>query len=338
MYEKFITDEVIADMGDCRLTREQKAALKGALFRQLSSFNIQLKGSIIFDGDWDLSNERYIESYINAKRSRGLSENTIETYECVIEQFLKYFGGSIRDVESEHIMMYLNDRSVNKCTTTTLNNYRLYLSSFFSWLHKNEYIQKNPMDKIESIHTVKRYEKPFTDDELYSIKESITDVRDRAILDMLISSMIRVSELVNLDISDVDFDNCECIVYGKGSKERLVYFDKETRRHLLRYLDSRTDRDQALFVTKINRGCCNGPGRISVDSVQRILKKAEKVSGVPNIHPHRFRRTGATNCLNAGMPIESISQILGHADLNTTRIYATTNSKVVEGHYRRIYN
>lgn len=274
----------------------------------------------------NISNEEYMKMFLAAKKIEGCSVRTIQYYEVTIRHFLKHIPTIIRKITTDEIRAYLvNYQKINNCSKVTLDNIRRNLSSFFSWLEEEDYLLKSPMRRIHKIRTKKVVKEIISDEAIEVIRDSCTEARDLALIDLLYSTGIRVGELVRLDIADLDLEKRECVVYGKGDKERRVYFDAKAKIHLQKYLDSRTDNNPALFVT------LDAPyERLQISGVECRLRTIGKKLGMHSIHPHKFRRTLATRAIDKGMPIEQVQKILGHSQIDTTMTYAIVNQANVK--------
>lgn len=223
-----------------------------------------------------------------------------------------------------------NYQQNSNASKVSIDNIRRILSSFFNWLESENYILKSPMRRIHKIKTVKVVKETYSSEVMQIIRDNCTHVRDIAIIDLLASTGMRVGELVLLNRFDIDFNNKECIVFGKGDKERRVYFDSTTKIHLIRYLNSRTDKNEALFVSKLKPY-----NRLQISGVEIVLRKLGKKIGVARVHPHKFRRTLATNAIDKGMPVEQVQKLLGHTKIDTTMQYAMVDQNNVKNSYRK---
>ncbi len=277
------------------------------------------------------TNEEYLQMFLNAKKIEGCSDRTIQYYRVTVERFLKVVQKRIRKVTAEEIRQYLVEyQSVNNCSKTTIDNIRRNISSFFSWLEEEDYILKSPMRKIHKIRAPKIVKTIISDEEIEKLRDACTEMRDLAVVDLLYSTGIRVGELVRLNRKDIDFSERECIVFGKGDKERKVYFDARTKIHLQRYLASRTDSNEALIVG------VNAPfARLNIRGVEIRLRELGRKADVERIHPHKFRRTMATRAIDKGMPIEQVQKILGHSQIDTTMQYAIVSQNNVKESHRK---
>ena len=277
------------------------------------------------------TNEEYLQMFLNAKKIEGCSERTIQYYHVTVERFLKVVQKRIRKVTAEEIRQYLVEyQSVNNCSKTTMDNIRRNISSFFSWLEEEDYILKSPMRKIHKIRAPKIVKTIISDEEIEKLRDACTEIRDLAVIDLLYSTGIRVGELVRLNRKNIDFSERECIVFGKGDKERKVYFDARTKIHLQQYLESRTDSNEALIVG------VNAPfARLNIRGVEIRLRELGRKANVERIHPHKFRRTMATRAIDKGMPIEQVQKILGHSQIDTTMQYAIVSQNNVKESHRK---
>jgi len=273
-----------------------------------------------------IENDGYLIMFLSAKQVEGCSQRTISYYQSTIEKMLSIIDVPIRKITTDVIREYLKEyQKINDCSKLTIDNVRRNLSSFFSWLEEENHILKNPVRRIRKIKTGVTVKEIISDEKIEIIRDACINSRDLAIIDMLYSTGIRVGELVNLDITDINFHERECIVYGKGDKERKVYFDAKTKLHLKKYLNERKDLSKALFVTM------NRPHkRLQISGVEICVRKLGKSLGFDNIHPHKFRRTMATRAIDKGMPIEQVQQLLGHQQIDTTMKYAMVNQNNVK--------
>ena len=272
------------------------------------------------------ANSDYLKLFLDAKRIEGCSERTISYYRVTIDRLLTSIVTPVRKITTEEIRSYLVDyQKINQCGKVTVDNIRRNISSFFSWLEEEDYILKSPMRRIHKIKTKKVVKEVISDETIELMRDQCHQIRDIAMIDLLYSTGIRVGELVNLNISDLNLQQRECIVYGKGDKERRVYFDAKAKIHLQKYLESRTDENPALFVT------LDSPhSRLKISGVEIRLRELGRSLGLHRIHPHKFRRTMATRAIDKGMPIEQVQKILGHSQIDTTMQYAIVNQTNVK--------
>lgn len=274
---------------------------------------------------------KMLKEFLLTKKIEGCTMATIRAYHDVIIKFIDWAPKDVRELTARDIRMYLIEyQESHTISKRTLDGIRLTLSSFYRFLEDEELIPSNPVRKIHKIKSETKIKQPFTDEELEQIRRSALRIRDLAIIDLLYSSGIRISECVGLDIRDIDFVEREMIVFGKGEQERICYFNAKTKIELLEYLKTRTDENTALFVTE------KYPfRRLGRGGIRSMLKEIEQRTGIKDIHPHRFRRTLATNLLDKGMTIEQVQQILGHKKIETTLIYARVNQEATKSNHRR---
>lgn len=279
----------------------------------------------------EIPNVEYLKMFIDAKQIEGCSERTLQYYRVTIEHMLGSIETPIRKITTDEIRGYLVDyQKVNNCSKVTVDNVRRNMSSFFSWLEEEDYILKSPMRRIHKIKTKQPVKETITDEMIEKLRDNCTCVRDLAMIDLLYSTGIRVGELVGLNISDIDFEERECIVFGKGDKERRVYFDAKAKLHLQEYIESRTDDNPDLFVT------LDAPhARLKISGVEIRVRELGRKLNIDKIHPHKFRRTMATRAIDKGMPIEQVQKILGHSQIDTTMQYAIVNQNNVKVSHRR---
>lgn len=273
-----------------------------------------------------ITNTEYLRLFIDAKSIEGCSARTIKYYSSTIEHMLSKIQTPIRKITTEIMREYLVDyQKQRNCSKTTVDNIRRNISSFFSWLEEEDYILKSPMRRIHKIKTKSVVKEVISDEEVEKLRDNCSTLRDLAIIDLLYSTGIRVGELVRLNIADIDFESRECIVFGKGDKERRVYFDAKTKIHLKEYIDGREDNNSALFVS------LNAPyNRLKISGVEIRLRQLGRRLNLKAIHPHKFRRTMATRAIDKGMPIEQVQKILGHSQIDTTMQYAIVNQNNVK--------
>ena len=278
-----------------------------------------------------ISNQEYLKMFLAAKTIEGCSKRTIQYYRLTIEKMLKVMNQPIRKISTDDMRSYLSQyQEWNGCSKVTVDNVRRNISSFFSWLEEENYILKSPMRRIHKIKTNQQVKEIITDEDIEMLRDSCSCKRDLAMIDLLYSTGIRVGELVNLNISDVDFEARECVVFGKGGKERKVYFDAKSKLHLQAYLASRVDNNEALFVT------LDAPhDRLKISGVEIRMRSLGRSNNMTRIHPHKFRRTMATRAIDKGMPIEQVQKILGHSQIDTTMQYAMVNQSNVKSSHRK---
>ena len=279
----------------------------------------------------DITNGQYLKMFLDAKKVEGCSDRTIQYYRITIEHLLDDVDKPIRKFDTEEIREYLSEyQKINNCSKVTVDNIRRNLSSFFSWLEEEDYILKSPMRRIHKIKTKQPVKEVISDEAIEQLRDNRGCVRDLAMIDLLYSTGIRVGELVNLNIKDIDFEARECVVFGKGDKERRVYFDAKAKLHLQEYIDSRNDDNPALFVT------LDSPhDRLKISGVEIRIRELGRKLNLTKIHPHKFRRTMATRAIDKGMPIEQVQKILGHSQIDTTMQYAMVNQNNVKASHQK---
>ena len=278
-----------------------------------------------------INNSEFLKMFMDAKKIEGCSERTIHYYRATIERMLETVSIPVRKITTEDMRTYLSEyQKKNNCSKVTIDNVRRNISSFFSWLEEENHILKSPMKRIHKIKTNQQVKEIITDEDIERLRDKCSCKRDLAMVDLLYSTGIRVGELVNLDIADIDFDARECVVFGKGGKERKVYFDAKAKLHLQDYLKLRTDTNPALFVS------LNAPhSRLKISGVEIRLRELGRKTGLTKIHPHKFRRTMATRAIDKGMPIEQVQKILGHSQIDTTMQYAIVNQANVKSSHQK---
>lgn len=277
------------------------------------------------------SNRELINKFISAKTIEGCSVRTTKYYEATLMKMIEKIDVNVTHISTDDLRMYLSDyQKTSNCSKTNIDNIRRNLSSFFSWLEEENYILKSPMKRIHKIKTDKVVKETFSDETLEQLRDNCSCLRDLAIIDLLASTGMRVGELVKLNINDIDYENRECVVFGKGNKERPVYFDARTKIHLRNYLNSRKDDNKALFVT------LDAPhSRLEISGVEIRLRNLGRRIGINKVHPHKFRRTVATRAIDKGMPIEQVQSLLGHSQIDTTIHYAMVNQNNVKESHRK---
>lgn len=318
MKEAFM-QEVLRRMLPCldnEQLRQLRAAMEGAFQ--------EIEGNVEEIGD-------AAAAFLSAKRIEGCSEKTIAYYGKTIEAMLSAVKKPPQRITTEDLRQYLMDYQMRRhAGKVTIDNIRRILSSFFSWLEDEDYIVKSPIRRIHKVRTVKLVKETYTDEALELMRDQCGNLRDLAIIDLLASSGMRVGELVRLNRDDIDFHERECVVFGKGSRERLVYFDARTKIHLQNYLASRRDSSPALFVS------LRAPHeRLQIGGVEARLRRLGQRLHLPRVHPHKFRRTLATAAIDKGMPIEQLQRLLGHQKIDTTLHYAMVKQQNVKLAHRK---
>ena len=306
------------------LTIEQMKKLQEVILKTFAENTLERK---------NISNEDFLQMFFAAKQIEGCSSRTIKFYKTTLETMFSQIETEVRKITTEEMREYLSEyQKRNNCSNVTIDNVRRNISSFFSWLEEEDYILKSPMKRIHKIKTKKVVKNTISDEAIEKLRDGCKTTRDKAIIDLLYSTGMRVGELVNLNIDDIDLEGRECVVYGKGDKERRVYFDAKSKVHLKEYIDSRADDNPALFVT------LNAPfKRLKISGVEIRLRELGRELKVERIHPHKFRRTMATRAIDKGMPIEQVQKILGHSQIDTTMQYAMVNQNNVKiSHHKYI--
>lgn len=304
------------------LDDEQYEKLNSILVKVLSDYKIEeIKSEIN-----DKSNQHFIDSFLSAKRLEGCSEKTLKYYKSTIEIVLDSINKSIKNITTNDLRNYLtNYQEEHKSSRVTIENIRRILSSFFSWLEDEDFIIKSPVRRIHKVKSATIIKEIYSDESLELMRDNCNNLRDLALIDILSSTGMRVGELVLLNRDDINFNERECVVFGKGDKERIVYFDARTKIHLQNYLDSRNDDNNALFVTL--RKPFN---RITIGGIEIRIREMGKKLDINKAHPHKFRRTLATKAIDKGMPIEQLQKLLGHQRIDTTLQYAMVKQSNVK--------
>lgn len=308
------------------LNNAQTEKLQDVLTHALFSYEVTKS-----DNDANISEQNLVDLFLAAKRIEGCSEKSLKYYESTIMAMLDELHKDVKQIETADIRSYLTEyQARKKSSKITIDNIRRILSSFFSWLEDEDYILKSPVRRIHKIKTGTNIKETYSDEVLELIRDSCTELRDLAMIDMLASTGMRVGEMVLLNREDINFNERECVVFGKGNKERIVYFDARTKIHLQNYFQSRTDDDPALFVS------LQAPySRMSIGGIEVRLRQMGKRLGLNKVHPHKFRRTLATMAIDKGMPIEQLQQLLGHKRIDTTLQYAMVKQSNVKIAHRK---
>ena len=313
-----------------QITQKMESILDENQMRKLQNVLADCLGEAFSEADATVQ-QNVVQTFLAAKRVEGCSEKTARYYDSTIRNVLTAINKNITSITTEDLRVYLdNYQQTSGVSRVTIDNIRRILSSFFSWLEDEDYIQKSPVRRIHKVKTCKTVKETYTDEALEIMRDGSETLRDLAMIDLLASTGMRVGELVKLNRADIDFENRECIVLGKGNKQRRVYFDARTKIHLQRYIDSRNDGNEALFVS------LQSPHRrLEISGVEIRLRKLGKKLGITKVHPHKFRRTLATTAIDKGMPIEQVQRLLGHQSIDTTLQYAMVNQNNVKMSHRR---
>ena len=293
-----------------------------------SLFEYEIAGRTIETED---DSQELIDSFVYAKRIEGCSEKTLKYYRTTIEAMTEAIDKGVRHMQTDDLRAYLTGyQEQHGSSRVTIDNIRRILSSFFSWLEDEDHILKSPVRRIHKVKTATNIKETYTDEELEKMRDNCGELRDLAIVDMLASTGMRIGEMVLLNKADINFNERECVVFGKGDKERVVYFDARTKIHLQNYIDSRTDDEPALFVTLREPHT-----RITIGGIESRLRKFGKSLKIEKVHPHKFRRTLATMAIDKGMPIDQLQQLLGHKRIDTTLQYAMVKQSNVKQAHRK---
>lgn len=327
MKEKFI-QEVTESMSGT-LTVDQMTQLSSTLLQVLSRYTVMEDGDKVQEDI--VSNNRLLEIFLSAKLVEGCSQKTINYYGTTVRQLFRYMPKAVKDYTTDDLRAYLAVyQKKHKASKVTVDNIRRIFSTFFSWLEDEDFILKSPVRRIHKVKTGEQIKETISDENLEVLRDNCKTVRDLAIIDLLISTGMRVGELVKLNRADVNFNERECIVFGKGNKERVVYFNARAKIHLQQYLKSRKDKNPALFVS------LNKPHeRLQITGVELRLRQLGRGLKIPRIHPHKFRRTLATMAIDKGMPVEQVQKLLGHVKIDTTMKYAMVNQTNVKLSHRK---
>ena len=281
------------------------------------------------------NNKDYSSLFISSKRIEGCSERTLHYYKSTIDNVIDRINKNIKEINTEELREYLSYyQEESNCSKVTIDNVRRILSSFFNWLESENYIFKSPMRRIHKIKTTEIVKETYSDETLEQLRDGCSEIRDLALIDFLSSTGVRVGELVKLNINDVNFGDRSCVVLGKGNKQREVYFDARAKLHLQKYLESRSDDNEALFVSLLEPY-----DRLEISGVEIRLRHLGEKLDINNVYPHKFRRTLATKAIDKGMPIEQVQRLLGHKKIDTTLQYAMVNQNNVKiSHHKYICN
>ena len=307
------------------LNNQQLIQLKSILKDLITSSNNVKEGSS------DDNNKILLEKYFAAKRAEGCSEKSLKYYKATLTKALSTIDKNAEEIITDELRNYLtNYQRLHSSSKVTIDNIRRILSSFFNWLEDEDYIIKSPVRRIHKVKVSATVKETYSDEELEKLRDSCTQIRDLALIDFLASTGMRVGELVLLNRNDINFQERECVVFGKGNKERIAYFDARAKLHLQNYLDTRDDNNPALFVSLYGKNT-----RLTIGGVESRLKKLGKKIGIDRVYPHKFRRTLATTAIDKGMPIEQLQQLLGHKKIDTTLHYAMVKQQNVKLAHRK---
>lgn len=326
-----ILNDIVSEIKDV-LSDKQMMQVSSSIKDVLAKYEINKKTSN--EERREKENTELLETFLSAKKIEGCSDKTIHYYQSSIVKLLKGLSKCIKEICTNDIRRYLAEiQEKNNLSKVTIDNLRRIFSSFFSWLEDEDYIAKSPVRRIHKVRTDTLVKEVLSDENIETLRDSCNESRDLAMIDLLLSTGVRVGELVKMNRDDIDFQERQCKVFGKGNKEREVYFNARTKIHLQRYLESRTDDNPALFVT-----LSKPHTRLTISGVEVRLRKMGKVVHIDKVHPHKFRRTLATMAIDRGMPIEQVQKLLGHVRIDTTLHYAMVNQTNVKMAHRKFLN
>ena len=326
MKTQFVTNLIASLSGS--FSTSQLLTLEATLTRELS--NYQLSPSLSQPQQLQKENADLQSAFLSAKRIEGCSERTLKYYESIISHFIENQTDKIQAITTNHIRTYLSEyEKSSNASHVTIDNMRRILSSFFAWLEDEDYIVKSPVRKIHKIRSEQKVKETFSDEELERMRDHCKSPRNLAIIDLLASTGMRIGELVLLNRSDINYNERQCIVLGKGNKQREVYFNAKAKLHLQSYINSRTDAEDALFVSDKKHT------RLSINAIERMIRRLGQSLNIIKSHPHKFRRTLATMAIDKGMPIEQVQRLLGHSKIDTTLHYAMVNQQNVKVAHRK---
>lgn len=313
------------------LTKIQIDKLKDVLYAKFENIELTEITDELKKLNEKETNEKYIEMFISSKKVEGCSGRTIKYYKETIDKLISNLNKAIKNITTEDIRNYLSKyKEETNCSATTIDNVRRIFSTFFSWLEDEDYIVKSPVRRIHKVKTAITVKETFTDENIETMRDNCKSIRNLSLVEMLYSTGMRVGEIVNLNTSDLNFENRSCIVLGKGNKQREVYFDAKTKLHIQEYIATRNDDNDALFVSS------KSPHqRLSIAGIELIIRKIGQATNINKAHPHKFRRTLATNAIDKGMPIEQVQMLLGHVKIETTMHYAMVNQTNVKISHRK---
>lgn len=326
-----ILNDIVSGIKDV-LSDEQMKQVSSSIKDVLAKYEINKRTSN--EERREKENTELLDTFLSAKKIEGCSDKTIHYYQSSIVKLLNGLSKCIKEICTNDIRRYLAEiQEENNLSKVTIDNLRRIFSSFFSWLEDEDYIAKSPVRRIHKVRTDTLVKEVLSDENIETLRDSCNELRDLAMIDLLLSTGVRVGELVKMNRADIDFQERQCKVFGKGNKEREVYFNARTKIHLQRYLESRTDDNPALFVT-----LSKPHTRLTISGVEVRLRKMGKDVHIDKVHPHKFRRTLATMAIDRGMPIEQVQKLLGHVRIDTTLHYAMVNQQNVKIAHRKFIN
>jgi len=329
----FFMNNILGDMEEF-LSSSELAHLNNILQKVLSGYSISSDGELYEDIPYTELNNQLLTKFIEDKRLFGLSEKTLTFYYSELTRFFKWMKMGADSITTEDIRYYFNYMmEVQKVTPTTIDNIRRIFNSFYNYCVVNGLLYSNPCKRIDKIKGEKKIKKPFSNMEIITLRDNFKDIREEAIFELLLSSGMRIGELVLLNKKDLNMEECTVIVTGKGDKQRECFFSELAKYKILKYLETRTDDSPALFVALNKTGA-----RLKISGIERNLRELGYRAGVNQVHPHRFRRTFATRLLHKGVPIDQIQKFLGHAQIETTQLYAMSNDEEIQYNHKRYVN
>ena len=334
--KKIVNDEILEMMAP-HLSDDEFIQLKRVLNDSFKEFDfLSQKNNINLN--FKYGNNAILEEFLVIKRVEGLSENSLKRYKNTMIRLFEYTGKHYSEITHEDVRLFLNELSQNGLSNVTLENYRRIFTSFFNTLTDFDYIIRNPMNRVSPIKCEKKIKKEFTNEEIELMREAIPKdkYRERAIFELLLSSGIRISELVSLNIEDLNFEKKIFKVIGKGNRERICYMGDKAKLFIKNYLKTRDDNSPALFISQKTDKDGN-PFRLTASSIERIIKRLGDGLNI-KAYPHKFRRTFATKFLNKNMPIEQVQKLLGHESVDTTMIYVNINQDMVKFNHEKYTN
>ena len=331
MRELFV--EKVIDLAGEFLDNNQRIKLKEILTEICLNYNIEILEQSQKQ-EIQKNNEEILNKFISSKEIEGCSVRTLKYYKDNITKMLDTVNLPINEITTETLRNYLSNYKNNSTAgMVTIDNIRRTLSSFFAWLENEDYIIKSPVRRIHKVKAIKKVKETLTDENLEKLRDTCSNVRDLAILELLISTGMRVGELTRLNISDMNFQERSCIVLGKGNSEREVYFSAKSKMYIKKYLETRTDNNEALFVSLIKPY-----NRLGISGIEIAIRNLGRKANINKVHPHKFRRTMATMAIDKGMPIEQVQKLLGHIKIDTTMEYAMVNQSNVKNSHRKYIN
>lgn len=326
MRNKIIND-VLMRLGE-DFTENQRFEIKQILTVTLATYDITkaTEELVVYQED---EKQKLVKLFIVTKKIEGCTDKTLKYYSSEVRKFAMAVNKPWAEVTADDIRLYIAQKAIkDKVSKATQDNVLRILRSFFGWLSAEEHIPKNPTVKIKRIRAERRIKKPFTEVEIEKLRNGARNLRERAMIDLLLSTGMRIGELEGLNRRDIEGD--QCIVYGKGEKERYVYLNAKAIVSLEAYLKTRTDDNEALFVSDIKPY-----NRLRISGFETRIRELGQELGIDNVHPHRFRRTAATLALNRGMPIDQVQKMLGHEQIATTLIYAQAAQENVKQSHKK---